>query len=84
MRIYNKYIISLAVASCVINPLLAFFGQNDLVIYLAINLIAYLAITMLYVHLNSKARRALNTVSAVYFAIFLIVVISKVVAILFV
>ncbi len=83
MRIYNKYIISLAIASCVINPLLAFFNQDDIVIYLAINIIAYLAITLLYVHLNPKARRALNTVSVVYFAIFLLVVVFQVVAVLF-
>jgi len=82
LRIYNKYIISLAVASCVINPLLALFGQNDLVIYFAINIIAYLAITLLYVHFNPKARRALNAVSAVYFAIFSVVVVFKVVTIL--
>jgi uncharacterized membrane protein len=82
LRIYNKYIISLAIASCVINPLLAFFGQNDIIIYLAINIIAYLVITLLCVHFNPKARRALNTVSAVYFAIFFVVVAFKVVTVL--
>ena len=82
MRIYNKYIISLAVASCVINPLLALFGQNDLVIYFVINIIAYLAITLLYVHFNPKARRALNIVSVAFFAGFVVVIVFKVVTIL--
>lgn len=82
MRIYNRYIISLAVAACVINPLLALFNQNDIVIYLTINIVAYLAITLLYVQLNSRARRALNLVSAVYFGIFLIAVAFEVVKIL--
>jgi uncharacterized BrkB/YihY/UPF0761 family membrane protein len=82
LRIYNRYIISLAVAACVINPLLALFNQNDIVIYLTINIVAYLAITLLYVQLNSRARRALNLVSAVYFGIFLIAVGFEVVKIL--
>jgi hypothetical protein len=82
LRIYNRYIISLAVAACVINPLLALFNQNDIVIYLTINIVAYLAITLLYVQLNSRARRALNLVSAVYFGIFLIAVAFEVVKIL--
>jgi hypothetical protein len=82
LRIYNRYIISLAVAACIINPLLALFNQNDIVIYLTINIIVYLAITLLYVQLNSRARRALNLVSAVYFGIFLIAVAIEVVKIL--
>jgi hypothetical protein len=82
LRIYNRYIISLAVAACIINPLLALFNQNDIVIYLTINIVAYLAITLLYVQLNSRARRALNLVSAVYFGIFLIAVGFEVVKIL--
>jgi len=84
LRIYNKYIMSLAVASCVINLLLAFFNQNDILIYIAINIIALLAITLLYANFNPKARSALNTVSVVYFAVILIVVAFKVVTILFI
>jgi hypothetical protein len=68
----------------VINPLLAVLGQDDLVIYFAANTIAYLAITLLYMQFNPKVRRALNLVSAVYFAVFLIAITFKVVSILFV
>ena len=78
MRIYNKYVVSLALASCLINTLLAFFGQNDLAIYFIINILAYLIITLLYVYLNPRARRALNTVGSVLFAGFMVIVVFKV------
>lgn len=82
MRIYNKYIVSLALASGLINTLLALFGQNDLVIYFAVNIFAYSAITLLYLHLNPQARRALNTVSAIFSAGFVVVLVFKAIEIL--
>lgn len=78
MRIYNKYVISLALAGCLINILLAFLGQNNLEVYLTINIIAYLMITLLYVYLNPRVRRALNSVGAVLFASFMVIVVLKV------
>lgn len=77
MRIYNKYVVSLALSACLINTLLAFFGQNDLTIYFTINIIAYLVITLLYVYLNPRARRALNTVVVVLFGGFMVIVVTK-------
>jgi len=82
LRIYNKYIISLVLASCLINTLLAFYGQNDLVIYFVVNVIAYLAITLLYAYLSPRARRALNTIGVVLFAGFMVTVAIKLVEIL--
>ena len=74
MRIYNKYIVSLAIAACLVNTLLAFLGQDDLGVYFTINIIAYLVITLLYVYFNPRARRALNTISVVLFAGFMVIV----------
>ena len=74
MRIYNRYIVFLALASGLINISLALFGQNDLGIYFAINIIAYLVITLLYTYLNPRARRALNTVTAVLLAGFMVII----------
>ncbi len=82
MRIYNKYIISLVLASCFINVLLAFFGQNDLVIYFVINVLAYLTITLLHVYFNPRARRVLNTIALVFFGGFMVTVAIKVVEVL--
>jgi uncharacterized membrane protein YhhN len=82
LRIYNKYIVSLGLVSCLINTLLAFLGQKDLEIYFVINIIVYLIVTLLYIYLNPRARRALNTVGTVLFAGFTVVVILKVMEIL--
>ena len=82
MRIYNKYIISLVLASCFINALLAFYGQNDLVVYFVINVLAYLVVTLLYAYLNPRARRVLNTIGIVFFGGFMVTVILKVVEII--
>ncbi len=78
MRIYNKYIISLALASGLINTTLAYLGQTDLGLYFTVNIIAYLVITLLYVYLNPRARGALNTVGVVFFAGFMVVIAIKV------
>ena len=82
MRIYNKYIISLTLVSCIINSLLAFWGQDNLDVYFIINIIAYLVITLLYANFNRRAGTALSTVGAVFFAGFLVVVSLKAVEVL--
>ena len=82
MRIYNKYVVSLVLASGLINISLAFSGQNNLEIYFVVNVFAYLIITLLYAYLNPTARRALNTVGAVLFAGFMVIITLKVMEIL--
>lgn len=82
MRAYNKLIVSLALAFGIINSLLAFFGQNDLSVYFIANAIAYLIITLVYVYLNPRARSALNALSMIIFAGFMVIVAVKVVEIL--
>ena len=82
MRIYNKYVISLALVICIINTLLAFFGQNNLEVYFTIDIIAYLVITLLYAYLNPRARRALNSISAVLFGGILVIGVLKAIEIL--
>ena len=77
MRIYNTYIVSLALTSGLINTLLACVGQNDLGVYFATNVVAYLVITLLYVYFNPRARRALNTIGIVLFAAFMVMVVFK-------
>ena len=82
MRIYNKYIIYLVVASCLINTILAFLGQDSLEIYFVINILAYLIITLLYVYFNPRAKRALNAIGVVLFAGFIVVISLKVIEII--
>jgi hypothetical protein len=82
LRIYNKLILSLVAALCLINIVLAFLGQNDIAVYFILNAIAYLIITLLYTYLNPRARGALNVMSAVIFTGFLAIVAIKVIEIL--
>ena len=82
MRIYNLYVVALALALCGINILLAVFGQDSLEVYFTANIIAYLIISLLYVHLNPRARRILGTMAGVLFGGFMVIVALKVVEIL--
>jgi hypothetical protein len=82
VRAFNKLILSLGVAFSLINVLLAALGQDDLSVYFIANAVAYLIITLIYVYLNPRARTALNTVSAIIFAGFLVIVTFKVIEIL--
>ncbi len=78
MRIYNKYIISLVLASALVNALLAFLGQRDLSYYFIFNALAYLVITLFYAYFNPRARNALNAIGLTLFAGFLVVASLKV------
>ncbi len=82
MRVYNKYIVALALAAGLVNTLLAAFGQNDLSIYFTVKAIVYLVITLLYVYFNPRARRALNTISLMLFAGFMVIVVLNVMEII--
>jgi len=82
VRVFNRYLIILALASLAVNSMLAFAGQQDLTVYFTANAIAYLMITLLHVYMNPAARRSLSRVSAVLFASFAIVVGIKVVEVL--
>jgi hypothetical protein len=82
LRVYNKYVVSLTVVTCLITTILAFMVERDITVYFTVSVIAYLVITLLYVYFNPRARRALNTVAVVFFAGFLVIVAMKVVEIL--
>lgn len=82
MRIYNKLILTIALVLGLIDVCLAAVGQNNIEIYFVANAIAFLVITLLYTYFNPRARSALNTVSAVIFAGFLVIVVIKVMDIL--
>ena len=82
MRIYNRYILCLAIATGVLSAALAFAGQEDLGLYFAVDVIAYLVITLLYVYLNPRARRALDIIGYILFSGFLVVVSIEVAGIL--
>ena len=82
MRIYDRYILFLALLFLSTTVFLSAFTEAGLDLYFSIYVIEALVLTELYVYLNPKARRGLNLVSYILFAGFLAIVAQKVVEIL--
>jgi peptidoglycan/LPS O-acetylase OafA/YrhL len=82
MRVYNSFIVTLALAFGLITVVLAAYGADKLDLYYALYTITLLILTVLYIYFSPKARRALNLVGVVAFAGFLVVVALKVMEIL--
>jgi hypothetical protein len=78
MRVYNNYILSIAVLLCGVNAVLAFAGQEDLSVYFILNVLAYLIVTLLFVYVNPRAKFVLNSIGAILFGGFVIIVVMKV------
>ena len=82
MKIYNNYILIIAVLLLLTTVILVALGQNSLDIYYTVYVIEALIVTELYVYFNAKARRGLNLVSTILFGGFLVVVSLQVIKIL--
>ena len=74
MKIYNSYILIIAVLLLLTTVILVATGQNSLDIYYTIFVIEALIVTELYVYFNAKARRGLTMVSTILLGGFLVVV----------
>jgi hypothetical protein len=72
VKIYNRYILTVAPLLLLTTVLLIATGQNSLDIYYTIYVIEALIITELYVYFNNKARRGLTLVSTILFGGFII------------
>jgi hypothetical protein len=82
VKIYNSYILTIAILLLLTTVILVALGQNSLDIYYPIYIIEALAVTELYVYFSAKARRGLNMVSAILFGGFLFIVSLQVIKIL--
>ncbi len=82
MKIYNNYILIIAVLLLLTTVILVATGQNSLDIYYTVYIIEALIVTELYVYFNAKARRGLNLVSTILFGGFLVIVSLQVIKIL--
>jgi hypothetical protein len=67
MRIYNRYIITVAAALLVTTLLLIIAGQASLDLYFSIYVIEALIVTELYIYFSRKSRRALNIIGITLF-----------------
>jgi len=82
VKIYNNYILIVAVLLLLTTVILVAMGQNSLDIYYTVYVIEALIVTELYVYFNAKARRGLNLVSTILFGGFLAIVSLQVIRIL--
>lgn len=82
MKIYNRYILVVAVLLLLTTVILIGIGQTSLDVYYSTYVLEALVVTELYAYLSSKARRGLSAVSLMLFGGFLIVVVLKVTTIL--
>ena len=82
MKIYNNYILIIAVLLLLTTVILVAVGQNSLDIYYTVYVIEALIVTELYVYFNAKARRGLNLVSIILFGGFLVTLSLQVIKIL--
>jgi uncharacterized membrane protein YhhN len=62
--------------------MLAYAKQTDIAVYFTVSVIAYLIITVLFIYLSPRTRKALSVVSIVFLAGFMVVVILKVMEVL--
>ena len=74
MRIYNRYIVSLALLFTLTTVILATFGQDSLNIYYTLYVLEALALTELYVYFGPRARRDLSVVSGILFGGFMVII----------
>jgi ABC-type cobalamin transport system permease subunit len=82
VKIYNRYILTVALLLFLTTIILIATGQNSLEIYYTSYVIEALIVTELYVSFNRKARRGLNLVSAILFGGFAVVLCLQVLRIL--
>jgi len=74
LRIYNRYIVSLALLLTLTTVILVTFGQDSLKIYYTLYVLEALALTELYVYFGPRARRELGVVSGLLSGGFVVII----------
>lgn len=82
MKIYNRYVIIIALLLLLSTVILVATGQNSLDLYYTVYVIEALIITELFVHFNKTARRGLSYVSTLLFGGFAVAIFLQVIKIL--
>lgn len=82
MRLYNRYIITIATLLIVTTAILTAFGVNSLAIYYVIYIIEAFIVTELYRQFSPRARRGLNIVSIILLGGFVPIIILQFVKLL--
>lgn len=82
MRIYNSFILILGAILLLTTVILSIGGEKRLDLYFSIYLVEYLTLSLLFVHLNPRARRVLNILLYILLPGFALIVALKVAEIL--
>ena len=82
MRIYNRYVLTVALLLLITTVILIMTGQNSLSIYYSVYMLEALLVTELYVYFNNKARRGLTYVSTILFGGFAVALCFNIINIL--
>ena len=79
MRIYNRYIITVAILLLLTTVILVALGIRSLDVYYTSYVMEALIITELYRHFSPRARSALNMVGIVLLVGFLLIALSRII-----
>ena len=82
MRVYDRYLATLALLFTTTTVLLAFYNQHQIDLYFSLYLIELLAVTLIFAHLIPRARGFLGFIGVLLFGGFLAIVVMKVLEIL--
>ena len=82
MKIYNRYILTIALVLLLSTVWMIAIGQKSLGLYSTVYIIEAMIITELHVYFNKKARRGLTYVSALLFGCFAFILFFQIVNIL--
>jgi uncharacterized membrane protein YhdT len=82
VRVYDRYLATLALLFAVTTVLLAAYSQHKLDLYFSLYLIEYLAATLVFAYLHPRAHRLLGFLGYFLFAGFMVIVAMKVFEIL--
>ena len=82
MTLYNRYILIMALTFAITMLILAISAVGEIGLCITIYVIESLILTELFIYLNPKAKSNLSRVNILLFALFLMLVVVKVIEIL--
>ena len=78
----ERYIVSLAVAYMLTTVILSVYGEKRLDLYTSLYILEYFILTLLHSPFHPRAQRPINAIGYGLFAVFMIIVVTRVLEIL--
>jgi len=82
LRRHERYVLTLSIVFSLTVILITAYGPGPLDLYVSLLILGYFVVTALHSPMNPRAERILSLLSAVLFAVFMLIVANKVVEIL--